>query len=259
MSNILPKHGERARELQHEGKNLWAESDETMAQVRDRAREATALRETGKLNRRRPVIHVVDDDEDFRVAIMRLLRAAGYETRGYKNAGDFLLAKFEEGPGCILMDVRMPGPSGLELQETLARREEHLPVIFISGYGDVPGTVRAMKAGAADFLTKPIQREVLLGAITDALARESETRALRKQMTNWRACYNSLTPREAKVFEGVVSGKMNKEIASELGAAERTIKAHRARVMDKMQAGSLAQLVRIADQLTAAMHTNAIR
>ena len=199
--------------------------------------------------RRTPIIHVVDDDQSFQTAISRLLRAVGYTVRGYSNAGDFLLAEIDDAPGCILLDVRLPGPSGLDLQRALACRPNPLPIIFLSGYGDIPSSVQAIKAGAMDFLTKPVQRETLLKAIQNALARGIESRVLHDQMRNWRACYNSLTKREAEVFSRVVVGKMNKEIASELGAAERTIKAHRAQVMEKMQAGSIAELVHIADQL----------
>jgi len=143
----------------------------------------------------------------------------------------------------------LPGPSGLDLQRALASRPNPLPIIFLSGYGDIPSSVQAIKAGAMDFLTKPVQRETLLKAIQNALARGIENRVLHDQLRNWRACYNTLTKREAEVFSRVVAGKMNKEIASELGAAERTIKAHRAQVMEKMHAGSIAELVHIADQL----------
>jgi FixJ family two-component response regulator len=198
-----------------------------------------------------PIIHVVDDDESFQVAIGRLLKAAGYEVRSYTDVGNFLLTSFDETPGCILLDVRMPGVSGLDLQEALALRTDTLPVIFLSGYGDVPSTVRAMKAGAIDFLTKPVQRELLLNAIHNALASDARERVLREQLKNWRTCYASLTERELEVFNRVIAGKMNKEIAGELSAAERTVKAHRAQVMKKMQASSLAELVHIADQLQA--------
>jgi FixJ family two-component response regulator len=200
-----------------------------------------------------PIIHVVDDDESFRTALVRLLRAANYEVRTYANAGDFLLRPPEAAPGCILLDVRMPGPSGLTLQEALAAQPEPLPVIFLSGHGDVPTAVRAMKSGAVDFLTKPVERKALLEAIERALARDAQARAARQRLRAWRNRYNGLTAREVEIFERVVSGKMNKEIADELGAAERTIKAHRANVMEKMEAGSVAELVQIAE----ALHANA--
>ena len=207
--------------------------------------------------RRAPIIHVVDDDQSFQTAISRLLRAVGYTVRAYTNAGEFLLAEIDDGPGCILPDVRLPGPSGLDLQRALASRLNPLPIIFLSGYGDIPSSVQAIKAGAMDFLTKPVQRETLLKAIQNALARGIENRVLHDQLRNYRACYNTLTKREAEVFSRVVAGKMNKEIASELGAAERTIKAHRAQVMEKMQAGSIAELVHIADQLQRSEKSNA--
>jgi FixJ family two-component response regulator len=200
-----------------------------------------------------PIIHVVDDDESFRTALVRLLRAANYEVRTYANAGDFLLRPPEAAPGCILLDVRMPGPSGLTLQEALLAQPEPLPVIFLSGHGDVPTAVRAMKSGAVDFLTKPVERKALLEAIERALARDAQARAARQRLRAWRNRYNGLTAREVEIFERVVSGKMNKEIADELGAAERTIKAHRANVMEKMEAGSVAELVQIAE----ALHANA--
>lgn len=200
---------------------------------------------------RAPVIHIVDDDESFQTAMSRLLRAAGYETRIYTHANDFLLAPFDEAPGCLLLDIRMPGLNGLDLQEAVAARTEPLPIIFLSGFGDVPTTVRAIKAGAVDFLTKPVQREALLNAVQNALARDRQGRVMREQLRNWHVRYKTLTARELEVFERVIAGKMNKEIAGDLGAAERTIKAHRARVMEKMRAASLAELVHIADQLLA--------
>lgn len=200
---------------------------------------------------RAPIIHVVDDDESFQAAIMRLLRAAGYEARAYKNAGDFLLANLEPAPGCILLDLRMPGPSGLDLQKALAARGDSLPIIFLSGHADIPASVRAIKAGAMDFLTKPVQRETLLNAIENALARGEQNRVMQEQTRKWLESYKSLTRRELEVFERVVAGKMNKEIAEELGAAERTVKAHRAQMMEKMRAASVAELVHIAERLRA--------
>ena len=196
-----------------------------------------------------PIIHVVDDDESFQVAITRLLRAVNYEVRTYANAGDFLLRTREDTPGCILLDLRMPGPTGLALQEALASQAEPLPIIFLSGHADVSAGVRAMKAGAVDFLTKPVERPVLLAAISTALARDVENRSARERLKTWRNRYNTLTAREVEIFERVVSGKMNKEIAHELGAAERTIKAHRAHMMEKMNASSIVELVQIAEAL----------
>jgi len=190
-----------------------------------------------------PVVHVVDDDPSFRTAISRLLRAADYEVRVYGSAGDFLLEPPGDGSGCVLLDVRMPGPSGLELHEAMARRGDALPVIFLTGHGDIPQSVRAMRQGAADFLTKPIRRTELLAAIRQALLlqeAESETTGRRKEVAER---FAKLTPREKEVFKLVVAGRLNKQIAALLGTSERTVKAHRARIMEKMQVDSVAGLV----------------
>ena len=199
-----------------------------------------------------PIIHIVDDDESFRVSISRLLRAAGYDVRSYCDVANFLPGRFDEAPGCILLDVRMPGFNGFDLQEALAMQTDTLPIIFLSGYGDVSSTVRAMKAGAVDFLTKPVQLETLLNAIENALVHDAKKRASREQLRHWHTYYSTLTSPELEVFNGVIAGKMNKEIAGELNAAERTVKAHWAQVMKKMHASTLAELVHIADQLDAA-------
>jgi|SRR5262245_43925303 len=198
----------------------------------------------------KPIVHVVDDDDSLRKAVTRLLRAAGYDVRAYASAGEFALASRENNKrGCVLLDVRMPGPSGLDLQEALAREEEPLPVIFLTAHGDVPTTVRAMKAGAVDFLTKPIKREMLLSAVRTALARDLRLHTSHEQRRDLRMRFTKLTPRERNVFELVVAGRLNKQIAAELGMAERTVKAHRAQVMAKMQATSLAELVHLADKM----------
>jgi FixJ family two-component response regulator len=196
-----------------------------------------------------PVIHIVDDDESFQVAVSRLLKAAGYEVRAYPTAWEFLMTPCEEGPGCILLDVHLPGPSGLDLQHALGLKNGSLPVIFVTGYGDIPMSVRAMKAGASDFLTKPFQREVLLKAVEHALAADAANSVDRELLRKARACFTTLTAREREIFERVVAGRMNKEIAAELGMAERTVKAHRAQLMEKMQAGSIADLVRLGEAL----------
>ena len=198
-----------------------------------------------------PVIRVVDDDQGFRTAISRLLRAAGYQVREYASAGDLLLADEEQTPGCVLLDMRMPGPSGLDLQEALAKRERKLPIIFLTAYADVRMSVRAMKAGAMDFLAKPVKREALLSTVRAALDRDEERRASREHVHELRARYDALSPREREVLRHVVAGKLNKQIASAIGAAERTVKAHRAHVMAKMQANSVAELVRAFDLLIA--------
>lgn len=182
---------------------------------------------------------------------MRLLRATGYEVQGYPSAGDFLLAGRRDTPGCVVLDVRMPGPSGLDLQSAICMRDDGLPIIFLTGHGDIPMSVRAMKAGAVDFLTKPVQREALLSAVRNALDRDAENRAIRDRASELEARYQALTPRERAVFALVVAGKLNKQIASELDVSERTVKAHRAQVMNKMQVTSLTELDRIAAQLNA--------
>jgi FixJ family two-component response regulator len=196
-----------------------------------------------------PVVHVVDDDEPMRTAVARLLRATGYEVRTYASAGDFLLTPPEPVPGCLLLDLQMPGPSGLELQQALQRQPMPLPVVFLTGRGDVSSSVRAMKAGAVDFLTKPVEPAALLKAVEAALARDRSARARREGIDDVQAHYASLTARERSVFDHVVAGEPNKQIARALGITERTVKMHRAQVMAKMHAGSVAELVRSAEQL----------
>ena len=197
------------------------------------------------------VIHIVDDDASIRTALARLLQVAGYRVRTYPSAGEFLLSDPGNEPGCVLLDVRMPGPSGLDLQDALARRHDSLPIIFLTGHGDIAMSVRAIKAGALDFLTKPVRREELLRAVQNALACDAVGRAAREQVRTLKARYEALTPREREVYEQVVAGKLNKQIAAALGTAERTVKAHRAQVMEKMHAESLAELIRQAEQLRA--------
>jgi FixJ family two-component response regulator len=198
-----------------------------------------------------PVIHIVDDDEPLRIGLVRLLRANGYEVRAYSSAGDFLLTPAPEGPGCLVLDVRMPGPSGLELQEALKRYAVALPIVFLTGHGDVISSVRAMKAGAVDFLIKPVEPEVLLRAVETALMHDSSQRAARAGLVMARTRWATLTEREREVFERVVTGALNKQIAAEFGITERTVKAHRAQVMAKMGARSFAELVQTAELLRA--------
>jgi FixJ family two-component response regulator len=197
------------------------------------------------------VVHVVDDDEDFQTAVSRLLRTAGYVVRNYLTAGDFLLRQPADERGCLLLDIQMPGPSGVDLQEALIRQGNPMPVIFITGHADVPSTVRAMKMGPTDFLTKPVRREILLKAIERALAIEMENQIERSQLSLWHSLYLTLTIRELDIFERVVAGCMNKEIAVDLQVSERTVKAYRANVMHKMCVSSVAQLVQIAEKLRA--------
>jgi FixJ family two-component response regulator len=191
----------------------------------------------------------VDDDPSFRTAVTRLLRAAKYEVRGYASASEFLDSDPCAEPGCILLDLQMPGASGLDLQQSLARMEERLPIIFLTGHGDIPASVRAMKAGAVDFLTKPVRREALLNAIQNALGVDAKAREVRAASRELHDRYENLTPREREVLAHVVSGKLNKQIAFDLGTAERTIKAHRASIMDKLRVQSVAELVRLAQEL----------
>ena len=196
-----------------------------------------------------PLIHVVDDDESLRTAVLRLLDAAGFEAIGYGSTGDFLLNPLPDRPGCVLLDVRMPGPSGLDLQAALQRQGVTLPVVFLTGYADVGSSVQAMKAGAVDFLSKPVDRETLLPALQRALARDASQRTARDEANRLRARFASLTPREREVFDRIVAGKLNKQIADELRIGERTVKAERAQVMAKLGVGSAAELGRLAERL----------
>src|SRR5262245_10511611 len=196
-----------------------------------------------------PIIHVVDDDPSFRTAVTRLLRAAKYEVRGYASAPEFLDSDPSAEPGCILLDLRMPGASGLDLQQSLGQMEERLPIIFLTGHGDIPASVRAMKAGAVDFLTKPVQREALIHAVQNALGVDAKAREARAVLRELHERYENLTPREREVLVHVVSGKLNKQIAFDLGTAERTIKAHRASIMEKLGVQSVAELARLAQEL----------
>jgi FixJ family two-component response regulator len=195
-----------------------------------------------------PLIHVVDDDDSLRAAMVELLQAAGFAARGYASTGEFLLDPPPDRPGCLLLDVRMPGPSGLELQAALTRRGVAVPVIFLTGHADVPTSVRAMKAGAVDFLEKPVGRDTLLEALARALARDAAQRAAREEAARQRMRLSVLTAREREVFERIVAGKLNKQIAAELGIGLRTVKAHRAQMMAKLGVESAAQLGRLAGE-----------
>lgn len=197
----------------------------------------------------RGFVHIVDDDDSFRTAIERRLKNAGYEVATYPTAQDLLdRLPNESEAGCILLDVRIPGLSGPELQDRLSELGSTWPIVFLTGYADVQTTVRAMKAGAEDFLTKPVSSEELLAAVEHALAHQRATRGQRDRLDTVRAHIAMLTPREREVFELVIRGKTNKQIGRVLGATERTIKAHRHRVMEKMQVQSLAELVSLAER-----------
>ena len=194
----------------------------------------------------RPIIFIVDDDASLRIAMSELLEASGFRTHGYETTGDFLLNPPADEPGCVLLDVRLPGPSGLDLQAGLQRHGINLPVIFLTGYADVSTSVRAMKAGAVDFLEKPVTRETLLEAIRRALDYDTKNRAAREESALHHARLNVLTSREREVFDRIDDGKLNKQIADELGVGLRTVKAYRAQLMTKLGVSSAAELGKLA-------------
>ncbi|HUK21830.1 MAG TPA: response regulator transcription factor [Gemmatimonadales bacterium] len=203
----------------------------------------------GKSPSASPTVHIVDDDASVRKSLARLLKSAGYRVETYEGAQDFLVHDHapEGSPQCLVLDVRMPKINGLDLQTRLCESGMDLPVIFATGHGDVPSSVRAMKVGAVDFLTKPIDDRALLGAVERGLALDAERQRTTAVVNELKTRLGRLTPREREVLALVVTGMLNKQIAGRLGTCERTIKVHRARVMKKMQAGSVAELVRMAD------------
>jgi FixJ family two-component response regulator len=195
------------------------------------------------------IVFVVDDDQGVREATRSLLASVGLRAETFETAQEFLSSRRPDGPGCLVLDVRLPGLSGLDLQRELARTGEPIPIVFITGHADVPMSVQAMKAGAVEFLTKPFRDQQLLDAIQQAVDRDRRERRHRAELAELRRRYESLTPREREVMAGVVAGLLNKQIAAELGTSEITVKVHRAQTMQKMRAGSLADLVRIAERL----------
>ena len=194
------------------------------------------------------LVGIEDDDPSVRKGLARLVKRAGYRVEVFASARDFLARPQQEDPCCLLLDVRMPGLTGLELQEALAIAGRRVSIVFISGHGDVVGSVKAMKGGAIDFLTKPVDAQELLGAIERAVAKALTAQREQAGATDVQGRLKSLTAREAQVFALVVTGMLNKQVAAELGIVEKTVKVHRARVMEKMRAGSLAELVRLADR-----------
>jgi FixJ family two-component response regulator len=198
------------------------------------------------------MVFVVDDDPAVCTALKRLIRSVGIEALTFTSGGDFLRATRPDVPSCLVLDVRLPDLSGLNLQEKLTEANIDLPIVFITGHGDIPMTVRAMKGGALEFLTKPVKEQDLLEAIQRGIERHRHQLAQRAETCELQRRYDSLTPREREVFPLVTSGLLNKQIAAELGASEKTIKIHRAQVMQKMKAESLAHLVRIAEKLRLA-------
>jgi FixJ family two-component response regulator len=197
----------------------------------------------------RATVFVVDDDAAIRVGLERLLRAAGYKPQTFPSAQAFLADAPPNANACLILDVHMPGLNGLELQESLTSSGRAIPIVFLTGAGDIPASVRAMKGGAVDFLTKPVDGEVLFAAIDQALARAATAHREQEEIAVVRARLETLTPREKEVMLRVITGRLNKQIAGDLGAAEKTIKVHRARVMQKMQVQSVAELVRACDRL----------
>jgi FixJ family two-component response regulator len=215
---------------------------------RDAPRSSAGPRPGGETGDQ-PIVFVIDDDDSVRRSLERLLRSVGLDAQTFSTARDFLTEGLPDRPCCVVLDLRLPGPSGLELQESLIRAGHDVPIIFISGHADVPSSVHAIKAGAVDFLQKPFSDQALLDIIHGALRRDRAARQERAEVAGIRQRFDTLTPRERDVLGLVIQGRLNKQIAGDLGISEKTVKFHRGRVMEKTQAGSVAELVRQADRL----------
>jgi RNA polymerase sigma factor (sigma-70 family) len=201
------------------------------------------------MREKQSIIYVIDDDESVREGVVDLLRSVGHTVQPFGSAQEFLDSPRPDAPGCIVLDVRLPGPSGLEFQHTLSKSNIQLPIVFISGHGDIPMSVRAIKSGAIEFLTKPLNEQQLLDAVQAGIEHDRARREQANVVAEFRERFDSLTPREREILTLVVSGRPNKQIAAQLGLSEMTVKVHRSQVMRKMRASSLVDLVRMADRL----------
>ena len=198
-----------------------------------------------------PAVFFIDDDPSLRRALVRLLKVRGYEANAYASAAEFLQEKLPDGPACLILDLKMPETSGLDIQNALAQRGEHLPIVFLSGQGDVSTSVQAMKAGAIDFLTKPVDEDKLVSVVRMALERSARVRDELEALKKDKKAFASLTPRERDVCIRIAQGLLNKQVGFELGTSEKTVKAQRAHVMQKLGANSLADVVRLMERLRA--------
>ena len=202
-----------------------------------------------RMRQEQAVVYIIDDDESVREGVADLLRSVGHMVRSFRSAQEFLDSDRDDLPGCIVLDVRLPGPSGLEFQRTLIRSDIHLPVVFVSGHGDIPMSVRAMKSGAIEFLTKPLHEQQLLDAVQAGIERDRDRRRQANAVVELQQRFRSLTPREREIFTLIVAGRRNKQIAADLALSEMTVKVHRSQITRKMAASSVVDLVRMADKL----------